>query len=216
MHPMSSKKGYTTPKKRIATLFTLALSLMTANTRFDWIQRTVDKTLISSLAISSPVILLVKNYKRTRRCCIFQSDMKRITIAKTSPRRVVPSKVTDKYLPFISSFNIFFSSASIKGTRSKRWLVSHNQKACSSRSGRKIFILLTGTPARKKVCAFHLSDVLNHCVPVVLQLYLSLLLPSDGISAYSQYASCSLHGLQLYSFLQTTLGMPCKIIYQQK
>ena len=91
-------------------LFTLALSLITASTIWDWMPRIVDSTWINSLATSSPLVLLVRNSKRTRRCWTVDSATNCKTIAKTSPCRLVPSNTTETNFPSISFFILALSS----------------------------------------------------------------------------------------------------------
>ena len=110
---------------RRATPFTDARSLMTARSRLDEMLKRTERVSINSCAISSPCMLLASVWARTKRCCMFQSlSMKRSTTTRISPRRVVPSKMTDTHFRSISCLSRLCSSSRTKGIRLARWLLS--------------------------------------------------------------------------------------------
>ena len=77
-----------------------------------------EGVLISSLASSSPFILFWRNSRQTRYCFTHQSATHLTTTAKTFPSLVVPSKITDTYLPLNPYQICAHSWSSTKGPRS--------------------------------------------------------------------------------------------------
>lgn len=120
----------------------------------EWTLKVTERQLISLRATSSPLILLDTSYIRFSHCCTQNSLSKKQTrIAIASPQRIVPSKMTERYLPSNSIFNRANSCWCINGTTSDMWRQSVRRNPASSSNSHKRFNLFNGILARRKVQA---------------------------------------------------------------
>ena len=109
--------------------------------------------------------------------------MHHITMARASLSQLVPSNVTDTFLPLICSCNCVCSCWWRNGTRSNKLLLSVSRYALCSSKSLKQTILFKGTPAYRKAwttlkwntCCASGKVSLNgflHCVSAMLLQYL--------------------------------------------
>ena len=108
---------------------------------------------ISLWASSCPLSGLARTSRHTRRCVGLKSSCtKRITIARASPSRAVPSKIIEASFTLWSSALIFsLSLSSTDGIRSFIWLLVVNLWAYFSKRGRRISTFEMGIPAKSSV-----------------------------------------------------------------
>ena len=116
---MSISWGYTTFTVCIAKLFTDARSFIEARRRCECTPYVTERILMSSLAISWPVIDLDNICMRIKRCSnVHYSPIKRTMTTNASPSREVPSKITERCFPLTSFLRRASSSFNMNGTRS--------------------------------------------------------------------------------------------------
>ena len=155
-YPISRKYGYNTLSVCTATEFIEARSLITARRLLDTTPYSVERTLSSSLATSSPVSDFDNSCMPTRHWRIITLDLERSTkrrmIVRASPNRDVPSKLTATGKPSISAFSLLFSSLRTKGMISDIGFLPARRKACSFKISQKSSILFMGTTTFKNVC----------------------------------------------------------------